>query len=149
MALVSLWTSQTVKLTLILRRIQDLLMVLEDITRARSDLRFRGAQGTTGTQASFMEIFRGDGDKVDKLNEILCVKAGFPTCYSISTQTYTRLVDLRVVNALSEFGDVVQRITGDIRHLASQKEMEEPFEKDQIGRFILIQICRSLVEELL
>ncbi|TVY32526.1 Adenylosuccinate lyase [Lachnellula subtilissima] len=113
--------------------IQDLLMVLEDITRARSDLRFRGAQGTTGTQASFMEIFHGDGDKVDKLNEILCTKAGFPTCYSISTQTYTRLVDLRVGNALSEFGDVVQRITGDIRHLASQKEMEEPFEKDQIG----------------
>ncbi|TVY25159.1 Adenylosuccinate lyase [Lachnellula hyalina] len=113
--------------------IQDLLMVLEDITRARSDLRFRGAQGTTGTQASFMEIFHGDGDKVDKLNDILCAKAGFPTCYSISTQTYTRLVDLRVVNALSEFGDVVQRITGDIRHLASQKEMEEPFEKDQIG----------------
>ncbi|TVY33413.1 Adenylosuccinate lyase [Lachnellula occidentalis] len=113
--------------------IQDLLMVLEDITRTRSDLRFRGAQGTTGTQASFMEIFHGDGDKVDKLNEILCAKAGFPTCYTISTQTYSRLVDLRVVNALSEFGAVVQRITGDIRHLASQKEMEEPFEKDQIG----------------
>lgn len=119
-------------------------MVLEDISRARSDLRFRGAQGTTGTQASFMEIFHGDGDKVDKLNEILCAKAGFPTCYSISTQTYSRLVDLRVGNALSEFGDVVQKITSDIRHLASQKEMEEPFEKDQIGRFIFIRICRSL-----
>ncbi|TVY57480.1 Adenylosuccinate lyase [Lachnellula cervina] len=113
--------------------IQDLVMVLEDISRARSDLRFRGAQGTTGTQASFMEIFHGDGDKVDKLNEILCAKAGFPACYSISTQTYSRLVDLRVGNALSEFGDVVQKITSDIRHLASQKEMEEPFEKDQIG----------------
>ncbi|TVY71514.1 Adenylosuccinate lyase [Lachnellula suecica] len=113
--------------------IQDLLMSLEDISRSRSDLRFRGAQGTTGTQASFMEIFHNDGDKIDKLNEILCAKAGFPSCYSISTQTYTRLVDLRVANALSEFGAVVQRITSDIRHLAAQKELEEPFEKDQIG----------------
>jgi adenylosuccinate lyase len=108
-------------------------MVLEDISRVRSDLKFRGAQGTTGTQASFMEIFDQDGDKVDKLNEILCKKAGFPSCYSISTQTYTRLVDLRVGNALAEFGAVVQKITGDIRHLAAQKEMEEPFETDQIG----------------
>lgn len=80
-----------------------------------------------------MEIFHNDGHKIDKLNDILCAKASFPSCYTISTQTYTRLVDLRVGNALSEFGAVVQRITGDIRHLAAQKEMEEPFEKDQIG----------------
>lgn len=113
--------------------VQDLLMDLEDITKVRADLRYRGAQGTTGTQASFMEIFQGDSRKVDKLNEILCQKAGFPSCYPISTQTYTRKVDLRVANALSAFGATVQKITGDIRHLASQKEMEEPFEKDQIG----------------
>ncbi|RDW61378.1 adenylosuccinate lyase [Coleophoma crateriformis] len=112
---------------------QDLLMDLEDITKTREDLRYRGAQGTTGTQASFMEIFHGDGAKIDKLNELLCEKAGFPSCYSISTQTYTRKVDLRVANALAAFGATVQRITGDIRHLASQKEIEEPFEKDQIG----------------
>ncbi|KAL9102443.1 MAG: hypothetical protein Q9163_002404 [Psora crenata] len=112
---------------------QDLLMDLEDISKVRADLRYRGAQGTTGTQASFMEIFQGDGEKVDKLNEILCEKAGFPCCYSISTQTYTRKVDLRVANALASFGATVQKITGDVRHLASQKEMEEPFEKDQIG----------------
>jgi len=62
-------------------------MVLEDISRVRADLKFRGAQGTTGTQASFMEVFSGDGEKIDKLNEILCAKSGFPSCYSISTQT--------------------------------------------------------------
>lgn len=112
---------------------QDLAMDLEDIEKVRADLRFRGAQGTTGTQASFMEIFNGDGAKIDQLNDILCQKAGFPSCYAISTQTYTRKVDLRVANAMAAFGATVQRITGDIRHLAAQKEMEEPFEKDQIG----------------
>ena len=66
-------------------------MVLEDISRARADLKFRGAQGTTGTQASFMEVFSGDGEKIDKLNEILCAKSGFPSCYSISTQTVSCL----------------------------------------------------------
>jgi len=113
--------------------VQDLVMDLTDIQRVRDDLLYRGAQGTTGTQASFMEIFHGDGAKIDKLNELLCKKAGFPKCYDISTQTYSRKVDLRVANALSAFGATVQRITGDIRHLASAKEMEEPFEKNQIG----------------
>src|SRR6266542_1964412 len=70
-----------------------------------------------------MEIFHGDGAKIDKLNEML-EKAGFPKCYTISTQTYTRKVDLRVANALSAFGATVQKIAGDIRHLAAQKEME-------------------------
>jgi adenylosuccinate lyase len=112
---------------------QDLMMDLEDMEAVRAALRFRGAQGTTGTQASFMEIFNNDGAKVDELNEILCKKAGFERTYSISTQTYTRKVDLRVANALSAFGATVQKIGSDIRHLASQKEMEEPFEKDQIG----------------
>jgi adenylosuccinate lyase len=113
--------------------VQDLMMDLEDITKVRDDLRFRGAQGTTGTQASFMEIFHGDTSKIDALNSLLCQKAGFPKCYSISTQTYTRKVDLRVANALSALGATVQKIAGDIRHLAAQKEMEEPFEKNQIG----------------
>lgn len=112
--------------------VQDLMMDLEDIERVRKDLRFRGAQGTTGTQASFMEIFNGDGQKIDQLNEILCKKAGFEKCYSISTQTYSRKVDLRVINALSAFGATVVRITTDIRHLAAEKTLEEPFERDQI-----------------
>ena len=113
--------------------VQELMMDLEDIEIVRNALKFRGAQGTTGTQASFMEIFHGDQDKIDKLNDILCKKSGFPACYDISTQTYTRKVDLRVANALSAFGATAQRIATDIRHLANQKEMEEPFEKDQIG----------------
>ncbi|KAM3079609.1 adenylosuccinase ade13 [Clarireedia jacksonii] len=113
--------------------VQDLLMDLDDITKVRADLRYRGAQGTTGTQASFMEIFKGDDGKIDKLNELLCKKAGFPSCYPISTQTYSRKVDLRIANAFSSFGATVQRISSDIRHLANLKELEEPFEKDQIG----------------
>ncbi|KAL5328289.1 hypothetical protein ACEPPN_001787 [Leptodophora sp. 'Broadleaf-Isolate-01'] len=96
--------------------IQDLLMDLEDIERVRKDL-----------------IFHGDGAKIDKLNEILCEKAGFPSCYAISTQTYSRKVDLRVINALSALGATAIRITTDIRHLAAEKTLEEPFEKDQIG----------------
>lgn len=79
-------------------------MDLEDIEEQRAKLRFRGAQGTTGSQASFLELFQGDGDKVDKLNEMLCAKSGFPSCYDISTQTYTRKVDLRVANVLSALG---------------------------------------------
>ena len=76
----------------------------------RAGLKFRGAQGTTGTQASFMEIFQGDAMKIDKLNDMLCEKAGFPACYEISTQTYTRKVDLRIANALSALGATAIRI---------------------------------------
>lgn len=84
-----------------------------------------------------MEIFHEEGDgagaKIDELNRILCAKAGFEKCYSISTQTYTRKVDLRIVNALSAFGATAERVATDIRHLANMKEMEEPFESTQIG----------------
>lgn len=113
--------------------IQELTMDLEDLEHVRSRLKFRGAQGTTGSQASFMEIFNNNDALVDQLNEKLCRKAGFPACYDISTQTYTRRVDLHVANALSAFGSTVQRIAADIRHLAHEKEIEEPFEKTQIG----------------
>jgi adenylosuccinate lyase len=99
---------------------QSLAMDLEDIELVREALRFRGAQGTTGTQASFLEIFNGQGDKIDELNSILCKKAGFPSCYDISTQTYTRKVDLRVANAICGLGATVQQITSDIRHLVGR-----------------------------
>ncbi|EDU41019.1 PurB Adenylosuccinate lyase [Pyrenophora tritici-repentis] len=112
---------------------QDLLFDLEAIESVREGLQFRGAQGTTGTQASFLEIFNGDSKKCDQLNELLCKKAGFPSCYAVSTQTYTRKVDLIIANAICGLGASAQKITGDIRHLASWKELEEPFEKDQIG----------------
>ncbi|RMZ74553.1 adenylosuccinate lyase [Pyrenophora seminiperda CCB06] len=112
---------------------QDLLFDLEAIEHVREGLQFRGAQGTTGTQASFLEIFNGDSKKCDQLNELLCKKTGFPSCYAVSTQTYTRKVDLIIANAICGLGASAQKITGDIRHLAAWKELEEPFEKDQIG----------------
>ncbi|KAI8666378.1 Adenylosuccinate lyase [Fusarium keratoplasticum] len=113
--------------------VQDLMFDLESIEQVRKDLKFRGAQGTTGTQASFLEIFQGDSAKCDKLNDLLCEKFGFPACYDVSTQTYTRKVDLVVANAVAGLGATAQKICGDIRHLAHWKEIEEPFEKSQIG----------------
>ncbi|KAF2837579.1 adenylosuccinate lyase [Patellaria atrata CBS 101060] len=112
---------------------QDLVLDLEDIEYVRNNLKFRGAQGTTGTQASFMEIFHGDTSKIDQLNKILCEKAGFASCYDISTQTYTRKVDLRIANALSAFGASAIRIATDIRHLAHDKVLDEPHEATQTG----------------
>lgn len=100
-----------------------------------------GAQGTTGTQASFMEIFDGEASKCDKLNELLCKKTGFSDCYDVSTQTYTRKVDLMVANAVAGLGPTAQKICGDIRHLASWKEIEEPFEESQIGSSAMVCIA--------
>ncbi|KAF1810646.1 Adenylosuccinate lyase [Eremomyces bilateralis CBS 781.70] len=111
----------------------NLQMDLERIEYERNALKFRGAQGTTGTHASFLEIFGGDGAKCDELNKLLCKKTGFPSCYDISTQTYTRKVDLVISNAVSGIASSAQKIAQDIRHLANWKEIEEPFEKDQIG----------------
>ncbi|KAI9864239.1 MAG: adenylosuccinase ade13 [Vezdaea acicularis] len=113
--------------------LQDLLINLRNLERARDDLRFRGVKGTTGTQASFLQIFHGSHAKVEALDELVTKKAGFASAYTITSQTYSRIVDLQVANALSVFGDTCQRIGGDIRHLAAFKEMEEPFEPDQIG----------------
>ncbi|KAI1271082.1 adenylosuccinate lyase [Xylaria sp. FL0933] len=112
---------------------QDLVFDLESIEHVRNGLLLRGAQGTTGTQASFLEIFHGDGSKCDQLNELLCKKTGFPACYDVSTQTYTRKVDLLVANAICGLGATAQKMAGDIRHLASWQEAEEPFETYQIG----------------
>jgi adenylosuccinate lyase len=90
--------------------LQELVFDIGDIEYVESNLKFRGAQWTTGSQASFMELFNGDSTKVDRLNQILCEKTGFPSCYDISTQTYTRKVDLRVANALSSFGATAVRL---------------------------------------
>ncbi|KEZ46136.1 hypothetical protein SAPIO_CDS0998 [Scedosporium apiospermum] len=113
--------------------ILDLMLDLHAIEQVRQELKFRGAQGTTGTQASFLSIFEGDASKCDQLNELLCQKFGFPSCYDISTQTYTRKVDLIIANAVAGLGSTAQKITGDIRHLMHWKEIEEPFESSQIG----------------
>ncbi|VUC37351.1 unnamed protein product [Clonostachys rosea] len=113
--------------------VQDLMLDLHSIEQVRNELKFRGAQGTTGTQASFLSIFDEDVSKCQKLNELLCKKFGFPACYDVSTQTYTRKVDLIIANAVAGLGSTAQKITGDIRHLAHWKEIEEPFESSQIG----------------
>ncbi|KZF19654.1 adenylosuccinate lyase [Xylona heveae TC161] len=113
--------------------IQDLLLDLRNLERARDDLRFRGVKGTTGSQASFLAIFTGNHEKVEQLDELVTKKAGFPSAFTITSQTYTRKVDVDVISALASFGCTCERIGGDIRHMAAMKEMEEPFEKDQIG----------------
>ncbi len=115
--------------------IQDLLWDLRNLERTRDDvlMEFRGVKGTTGTQASFIAIFNGDQAKVEKLDDIVTKKAGFKQCCHISSQTYSRKIDVDVSNAYSSFGATCQRIGGDIRHLASFKEIEEPFETSQIG----------------
>ena len=115
--------------------IQDLLMDLRNIARAKSDLRFRGVKGTTGTQASFLQIFNGDHDKVKQLDKLVAKKAGFDELapFIICSQTYSRKIDVDVSNALSSLGTTMQKIAVDIRILAHDKEIEEPFEKDQIG----------------
>lgn len=113
--------------------IQDLLMDLRNLERARDDLRFRGVKGTTGTQASFLALFMGDHDKVERLDELVTEKAGFASAFTISSQTYSRKIDVDVCNALGSFGATCERIGTDIRLLANFKELEEPFEKDQIG----------------
>ncbi|KAI9844396.1 MAG: adenylosuccinase ade13 [Sclerophora amabilis] len=113
--------------------IQDLLMDLHNIEHAKSRLRFRGVKGTTGTQASFLALFNNDHSKVEELDELVTSKAGFESAFIISSQTYSRKIDLDVANALSSFGATCQRIGTDIRHLAMFKEIEEPFETHQIG----------------
>ncbi|CAG8683047.1 5555_t:CDS:2 [Cetraspora pellucida] len=113
--------------------IQDLLWDLRNITRARNDIGFRGVKGTTGTQASFLSLFDGDHDKVEALDARVCELSGFETLYPVTGQTYSRKIDIDILNPLSSFGATAHKIATDIRLLANLKEIEEPFEKDQIG----------------
>ncbi|VDD75078.1 unnamed protein product [Mesocestoides corti] len=114
--------------------IQELLLDLENIERARDHLiQFRGAKGAVGTQASFLDLFDGDHDKVSKLDELFAQKAGFSRLWKATGQTYPRKLDSELVSILSSLGATVHKICTDIRLLASIKEMEEPFESHQIG----------------
>uniref|UniRef100_A0A8C3LRA1 Adenylosuccinate lyase n=1 Tax=Chrysolophus pictus TaxID=9089 RepID=A0A8C3LRA1_CHRPC len=113
--------------------IQDLCMDLQNLERARDDLRFRGVKGTTGTQASFLQLFEGDHSKVEELDRLVTAKAGFKRSYMVTGQTYSRKVDIEVLSVLASLGASVHKICTDIRLLANLKEIEEPFEKDQIG----------------
>ena len=115
--------------------ITDLLRNLRNIETQRAEVSnsFRGVKGTTGTQASFQAIFKGDHSKVERLDELVTEKAGFHEAEISTSQTYSRLIDVDVIHALSSFGCACERIGSDIRHLAMFKEIEEPFEADQIG----------------
>ena len=113
--------------------IQDLLADLRDVERALDDLRLRGARGTTGTEASFLDLFGGDGEKVDRLNRRLAERLGFPGVYDVVGQTYPRTVDRRFLSVLAGVGASTARFGHDMRLLQGFGEMEEPFREKQIG----------------
>jgi adenylosuccinate lyase len=113
--------------------IQDLLMDLKNFDRVKRQLKFRGVKGTTGTQASFLQLFNGDHSKVEELDRMVSEMAGFSKVFIICGQTYTRKLDVEVVSVLSSFGATIHKMCTDIRLLASLKEIEEPFEIEQIG----------------
>lgn len=114
---------------------QDLAIALGEVEHRLDTLRFRGVKGTTGTQASFLELFDGDHDKVDQLDRLVTEKMGWDVDkrFTVTGQTYPRLVDALVASALSSVAAGTMKMATDIRLLANRKELEEPFEKDQIG----------------
>ena len=113
--------------------IQDLMMDLEDLDYVLGSIKLLGSKGTTGTQASFLELFCGDGEKVKKLDALIAEKMGFDETYPVSGQTYSRKVDSRVLAVLGGIAQSAHKFSNDIRLLAHMKEIEEPFEKSQIG----------------
>ena len=113
--------------------LQDILFDIERVEREIESLPMRGVKGTTGTQASFMELFAGDHDKIRKLDKMVAAKMGFDHTVGVSGQTYTRKIDYYVLSVLSGIGQSAYKMAGDVRLLANLKEMEEPFEKSQVG----------------
>uniref|UniRef100_A0AAX7TPJ7 Adenylosuccinate lyase n=1 Tax=Astatotilapia calliptera TaxID=8154 RepID=A0AAX7TPJ7_ASTCA len=113
--------------------LQELVMDVRNLERARDDLCFRGVKGTTGTQASFLQLFQGDHDKVEELDKMVTEMAGFKKAYLVTGQTYSHEVDIHCLARLASLGASVHKICTDIRLLANLKEIEEPFEKEQIG----------------
>lgn len=113
--------------------ISDLLTDLQNLERARDNLRFRGVKGTTGTQASFLQLFEGDHEKVRMLDKYVTKYAGFEKSVIICGQTYSRKVDVDCLSVLASLGASIHKICTDIRLLANMKEVEEPFESSQIG----------------
>jgi len=111
----------------------DLVMDLEALDFARMNLWFRGIKGTTGTQASFLRLFDGDHDKVRRLDRLVAFKMGFENVYPVTGQTYSRKVDAQVLAVLSGIAQSAHKFANDLRLLANMKEVEEPFEKSQIG----------------
>ena len=112
---------------------QDLLMDLEALEHRISTLRFRGVKGTTGTQASFLSLFDGDGEKVDALDRFVCDRFGFKESFAVTGQTYPRKVDAQIAGDLAGIAASVHKFCNDVRILAGLKQLEEPFEKEQVG----------------
>ena len=113
--------------------IQDLMMDLSDLEYVRGSLKLLGSKGTTGTQASFLELFDGDHEKCKEADRRIAEKLGFSDCYDVSGQTYSRKVDFRVLSVLSGIAQSAHKFSNDIRLLQNLKQIEEPFEKTQIG----------------
>ena len=113
--------------------LQELVMDLEDLDYVLGSLKLLGSKGTTGTQASFLDLFEGDHEKCKKLDQLIAEKMGFSGCYPVSGQTYSRKVDSRVANVLAGIAQSAHKFSNDIRLLQHLKEVEEPFEKNQIG----------------
>ncbi len=113
--------------------IQDLLMDLEDLRYVLSNMKLLGCKGTTGTQASFLELFEGDHEKCRQIDKLIAKKMGFDDCFAVSGQTYSRKLDSRVLNVLAGIAQSATKFSNDIRLLQHLKEVEEPFEKNQIG----------------
>ena len=113
--------------------LQEFMMDLEDLEYVLGSLKLLGSKGTTGTQASFLELFDGDQETIDKIDPMIAEKMGFEACYPVSGQTYSRKVDTRVLNVLAGIAASAHKMSNDIRLLQHLKEVEEPFEKNQIG----------------
>ncbi|MBR6916850.1 MAG: adenylosuccinate lyase [Clostridia bacterium] len=113
--------------------IQDFVSDVEEIDYVISTMKLLGCRGATGTEASFVELFEGDGAKIDELNRIICEKFGFDECFAVSGQTYTRKADSRILNCLSSIAQSAYKMANDIRLLQHDRQIEEPFEKNQIG----------------
>jgi len=111
----------------------DLVLDLAELEHRLDALKARGVKGTTGTQASFLSLFGGDHDKVRRLERLVAEKMGFATCYAVTGQTYPRKIDSQVLGVLSGIAQSAHKMATDLRILAHRKEMEEPFEKEQIG----------------
>ena len=112
---------------------QEFLFDLEDLEYVLGTMKLLGSKGTTGTQASFLELFDGDQETIDKIDPMIAEKMGFKECYPVSGQTYSRKVDTRVANILAGIAASAHKMSNDIRLLQHLKEVEEPFEKSQIG----------------
>ena len=112
---------------------QDLLSDLEELDFVLDHMKFLGCRGTTGTEASFMDLFDGDGTKIDEMNRQIAAEFGFEQCYAVCGQTYPRKADSRILNCLSAIAQSCYRMANDIRLLQHDRQVEEPFEKNQIG----------------